>query len=263
MFNRIGLMALVAGMLLGICAVAPAVRGDEPAAGSQVAKPSAPTDKPPELKPAAESGDKNIVYLTEEHDVWLNKQNKQVVMKGKIAVREGNLEMFACPQQSKEYESIIAVSARKMENVHAALLALGAKPGHPAKFDTQFHPPTGSQIEVTVRWTDKEGKQHEARGQDWIRNLKTGKPLEYQWVFAGSRFQENTETGERRYSANDGDFISVVNFADSMLDLAFESPKDWSEHVFEPFTDRIPPKGTDVEVVLTPNPEKEEKKSGP
>jgi hypothetical protein len=260
MLNRIGPTALAAGFLWGTCVALPSLRGDEPAA-SRAVKQAAPAEKATEPKPATGAGDKNIVYLTEERDVWINKQDKQVVMKGKIAVREGNLEMFACPQQSKEYESIIAVAARKVENVHAALLALGAKPGHPAKYDTQFHPPTGSQIEVTVRWTDKEGKQHEARGQDWIRNLKTGKPLEYQWVFAGSRFQENSETGEKRYSANDGDFISVVNFADSMLDLAFESPKDWSEHVFEPFTDRIPPKGTDVEVVLTPKPDKEEKKS--
>ena len=113
MFNRIGLMTVVAATLWGTFAAVSAVRGDEPANGAPNAKPSDPTDKVPDLKPAAQTGDKNVVYLTEEHDVWLNKQNKQVVMKGKIAVREGNLEMFACPQQSKEYESIIAVSAQK------------------------------------------------------------------------------------------------------------------------------------------------------
>ncbi len=213
---------------------------------------AAAADEPP----TAASDDKNIVYLTEARDVWLDKKAKQIVLKGKVAVREGNLEMLACPDQTKEYESIIAVSARKMENVHAGLLALGAKPGHPAKYDTEFHPPTGTKIEVTIRWTDKAGKKQEARGQDWIRNLKTQKPLEFSWVFAGSRFGENTETKEKRYGADDGDFVSVVNFNDSMLDLAFESPKDWSEHVFEPFTERIPAKGTEVELVLTPKPDK-------
>ncbi|HEY2149027.1 MAG TPA: YdjY domain-containing protein [Pirellulales bacterium] len=228
-------IALVIGLFVGISLAVAGLDADEPPAGASNG-----------------AGDKNIVYMTKDRDVWLDKQKKEVVLKGKVALREGNLEMLACPEQTKEYESIIALSAHKMENVHAALLAAGAKPGHPAKFDTTFHPPTGTPIEVTIRWTDKDGKNHEARGQDWVRNLKTHKPLEYSWVFAGSRFIEDPETHEKHYAANDGDFVSVVNFADSAIDLSFESPKDWSEHVFEPFTEHIPPKGTDVEVVLTP-----------
>jgi hypothetical protein len=239
MLSRIARIALAAGFALAVGGL----HADEPSTAA-----------------STENADKNIVYMTKERDVWLDKQKKQVVLKGKVAVREGNLEMLACPEQTKEYESVIALSAHKMENVHAALLAAGAQPGHPAKFDTTFHPPTGTQIEVTIRWTDKDGKHQEVRGQDWIRNLKTHKPLECSWVFAGSRFIEDPETHEKHYAANDGDFISVVNFADSAIDLSFESPKDWSEHVFEPFTEHIPPKGTEVEVVLTPKVKGEEKK---
>ncbi|HEV3418283.1 MAG TPA: YdjY domain-containing protein [Pirellulales bacterium] len=247
------------GMLFGASGLfAFGLRGGEPRSSeAPSAKPSVPAESSQQTKGAADEHDKNIVYLTEDRDLWVDKKNKQVVMKGKIAVREGNLEMFACPQQSKEYESIIAVTPRKMESVHAGLLVVGAKPGNPAKFDTKFIPATGSQIEVTVRWTDKEGKHREARGQDWVRNIKTGKPLEFAWVFGGSGFWTDPDSGEKRYQANDGDFICVVNFPDSLLDLSIESPKDWSEHFYEPFTDRIPPKGTDVELVLTPKPGKE------
>jgi hypothetical protein len=243
MLTRFAQIVMAGGLFMGLLLAGGRIRGDGPTATA-----------------SPENGDKNIVYMTKERDVWLDKQKKQVVLKGKIAVRDGNLEMLACPEQTKEYESIIALSAHKMENVHAALLAAGAQPGHPAKFDTTFHPPTGTQIEVTIRWTDKDGKQHEARGQEWVRNLKTHKPLEYSWVFAGSRFIEDPEMHEKHYAANDGDFISVVNFADSAIDLSFESPKDWSEHVFEPFTEHIPPKGTEVEVVLTPKLKGDEKK---
>ncbi|HKD37699.1 MAG TPA: YdjY domain-containing protein [Pirellulales bacterium] len=243
MFSRIARTLLAAGLFAASSLIVARLRADEPAAAA-----------------SNNGGDENIVYMTKERDVWIDKQKKQVVLKGKVAVREGNLEMLACPEQTKEYESIIALSAHEMENVHAALLAIGAQPGHPARFDTTFHPPTGTHIDVTIRWTDKEGKKHEARGQDWVRNLKTHKPLEYSWVFAGSRFVEDPETHEKHYAANDGDFISVVNFADSAIDLSFESPKDWSEHVFEPFTEHIPPKGTEVEVVLTPKLQNAEKK---
>jgi hypothetical protein len=244
MSSRIAQIVLAAGMI-GVIGLAGRLNGENPTASA--------TDT---------SGDKNIVYMTKERDVWLDKQKKEVVLKGKVAVREWNLEMLACPEQTKEYESIIALSAHRMENVHAALLAAGAKPGHPAKFDTEFHPPTGTQIDVTIRWTGNDGKIHETRGQDWVRNLKTHKPLEYSWVFAGSKFIEDPETHEKHYAADDGDFISVVNFPDSAIDLSFQSPKDWSDHVFEPFTEHIPPKGTEVEVVLTPKLPSEEKKSG-
>ncbi len=203
-----------------------------------------------------QAADGNLVYLTKDRDVWIDKKKNQVVMKGKIAVREGNLEMFACPQGTKEHESIVAV-ATKAFPVHAALIALGAKPGSPSKFaDNKFTPASGTEIDVLVRWKDDDQKQHEARGQDWIRNMKTGKPLEAGWVFGGSVFRMDPETKEKYYYADGGDFICVANFPTAMMDLPFESPKDWSAHVFEPFTEHIPAHGTDVELILSPHPEK-------
>ena len=261
MSKRNWLNGLTIALLAGIASLSPNLRGQQPGA------PKAPTAKQADdtpdhqVRPAAADGksendDMNIVYLTKDRDLWIDKKQKQIVMKGIVAVREGNLEMFACPQQSKEYESIVAVAPRDMAAVHAALLALGAKPGHPAKFNEKFIPADGTQIDVAVRWTDKEGKKHESPAQDWVRNMKTGKALEYLWVFAGSGFFVDPDSKEQRYLANDGDFICVVNFSDAMLDLSIESPKAWSEHVFEPFTQRIPPKGTEVELVLTPKIEK-------
>ncbi len=239
----------------GVIVLGCGVRGEQPPAQPATA---GPQDQP--AKPASDqntaNADPNIVYLTKENNLWIDKKQKQIVMKGTVAVREGNLEMFACPQQSKEYESIVAVAARDMSAVHAGLLALGAKKGHPARFNEKFIPADGTKIDVKVRWTDKEGKRQESPAQDWVRNMKTGKALEYGWVFAGSGFFVDPDSGEKRYLANDGDFICVVNFGDSMLDLSIESPKAWSEHVFEPFTQRIPPKGTEVELVLTPQVEK-------
>jgi hypothetical protein len=231
------------------------LRGEQPTAKQTAAGPQQQS-QPSTANQKTASDDPNIVYLTKEHDLWIDKKQKQIVMKGTVAVREGNLEMFACPQQSKEYESIVAVAPRDMSAVHAGLLALGANKGHPARFNEKFIPADGTKIDVKVRWTDKQGKRQESPAQDWIRNMKTGKALEYGWVFAGSGFFVDPDSKEQRYLANDGDFICVVNFSDSMLDLSIESPKAWSEHVFEPFTQRIPPKGTDVELILTPQLEK-------
>ena len=115
------------------------LRGEQPTAKQTAAGPQQqPKSAPAEQKTA--SDDPNIVYLTKEHDLWIDKKQKQIVMKGTVAVREGNLEMFACPQQSKEYESIVAVAPRDMSAVHAGLLALGANKGHPRAIQRKVHP---------------------------------------------------------------------------------------------------------------------------
>ncbi len=150
------------------------LRGEQPTAKQTAAGPQQQS-RPATADQKTASDDPNIVYLTKEHDLWIDKKQKQIVMKGTVAVREGNLEMFACPQQSKEYESIVAVAPRDMSAVHAALLALGAKAGHPARFNEKFIPADGTKIDVKVRWTDKQGKRQESPAQDWIRNMKTGK----------------------------------------------------------------------------------------
>jgi hypothetical protein len=137
--------------------------------------------------------------------------------------------------------------------VHAALIALGANPGHPSHYDSKtskFTPASGTEIDVFVRWTDDKGK-HEFRGQDLVRNIKTRKPLEYPWVFGGSFFE--VENGQKYYQGDYGDFICVANFPTATMDLPIDSPKAWSDHLFEPFTERIPPRGTQVELALRPN----------
>jgi hypothetical protein len=211
---------------------------------------------PKQSVPGDAKADANIVYLSLEHDLWVDKKQNEVVMKGKIAVREGNLEMLACPEGTKEHESIVAVST-KARPVHAALLARGAKEGHPSRYDSKtqkFTPASGSEIEVFIRWTDDKGK-HEARGQDWIRNIKTHKALEYPWVLGGSILRAD-DNGETFYEADYGDFICVANFPTAMMDLPIDSPKAWEDHLFEPYTERIPPRGTAVELALKPKPEK-------
>jgi len=68
------------------------------------------------------------------------------------------------------------------------LLALGAVPGSPAKFDPEYRPASGQVIDLYVLWRDEQGKKHQVRAQDWVRDVKKQKTMEQDWVFAGSRF---------------------------------------------------------------------------
>src|SRR5262245_37980507 len=136
-------------------------------------------------------------------DVWIDPTYKRVVVDGTICLREGQLEMFACTRGTKEHESIVAADT-KAYAVHAGLLAVGAQVGTPVQFTPTYKAATGTEIEITVIWTDTTGTVHRERAQDWIRNVKTGKPMTYNWVFSGSGFWKDEATGQQQYLAESG-----------------------------------------------------------
>jgi hypothetical protein len=183
--------------------------------------------------------------------IWFDKQNRSVVMLGSVCQREAPLETFACLRGSKEHESVLAVPV-KAYVVHAGLMAAGAVPGTPVQFEPEYKPATGPEIEVTVIWKDTNGEIRRARGQDWVRDVRTKKPMTYPWVFAGSRFVEDSTTGERYYQAEGGELICVSNFPSALLDLPVESSDSNAELLFEANPEQIPPLDTPVTIVLTP-----------
>ena len=204
--------------------------------------------KPAVLLPPEVEG---LQRIEPQADVWVDKKNRRVVLVGEVCRREGQLEMFACLKNSKEHESIVAVRTKAFF-VAAALLALGAEQGRPVQFRPEFKPATGPEVEVAVRWTDEQGKRQQTRAQEWIRHVKTGKSLAHNWVFGGSGFWLNENTGEQHFMAEDGDLICISNFTTALLDLPIESTQASSSLEFEAFTERIPPVKTQVVLYLTP-----------
>jgi hypothetical protein len=189
--------------------------------------------------------------LSKEYPIWIDKKKKEVIVEGQIALREGMLEMFACTRNTKEHESVVSANT-KAYLVHAGLLALGAEPGHPVRFQPEYLPPTGTEIEVLVRWLDEKGKTHTARAQDWIKDLKTKKEMSYPFVFAGSLFWVDPDTQKKYYQAEHGDFVCVANFATAMLDIPAKSSQSNEELEFEAFTNKIPRLGTPVQLIFKP-----------
>jgi hypothetical protein len=189
--------------------------------------------------------------LMSGYDVWIDPVNKRVVLDGVVCLREGQLEMLACVKGTKEHESILAVDTKAFA-VHAGLLAVGAEVGMPVQFQPAYKPATGTQVDINLIWTDKNGQVHRDRAQDWVRNVQTGEPMEYSWVFAGSGFWTDPASGEKSYLAESGDFICVSNFPSAMLDLPVESSQATGNLLYEAYTSHIPPLGTRVRIVLTP-----------
>ncbi|MFM8217617.1 MAG: YdjY domain-containing protein, partial [Planctomycetaceae bacterium] len=108
--------------------------------------------------------------------------------------------------------------------------------------------------------SDKERQAFLAMSKDkaWTAAIEyfheRGQPrgLKAEWVFVGSILAVDETTGQKTYAAEEGQYICVSNFAESMLDLALASSKEAAELSFEAWTERIPAKGTPVVIVLKP-----------
>jgi hypothetical protein len=240
----------------------PATQGDKP---TQLA--AKPADKPAENPPpATKPSEKPAEKPVEGKKTALNKQStlfmeiqpgdkRRILIESTVCLREGALELLMCRRETKEHESILHAEIDARE-IHMALLAAKAKPGSVVKYteDGKIFPPTGTKIKITLRYERKPGEFATVDAKEWVRNLKTKKALEYDWVFAGSQFWQDPEDAKKPpyYLANGGDVITVSNFPDAMLDLPINSPKDNSDLAFEAWTERIPPVGTKVTMILEP-----------
>ena len=208
-------------------------------------------EKPRDLgSPLVDNLDK-LTRLDPDFPVWLDKQNKQVVFLGEVCRADYPLEFFVT-YRDRSYEAIVASDVRP-SIIHAGLLALGADPGHPARFQPEFVPPTGTEVAIEVRWKDAKGRMHSSPARDWVRNVETKKALDANWVFAGSALMTDEETGKKHYLGDGGDFICLLNLPTAVLDLPIRSASALESRLFEAFIEHLPPPGTPVTLLLKPN----------
>ncbi len=177
---------------------------------------------------------------------------RRVVLQTSVCLRQGQLEQFLTRQRTKEHEAILAVDT-DASIIHAALVAAGAEPGKPVQFRPTYKPASGTTIKIHLRY-EQNGKSIEVPAQKWVRDSKTKKDLDQDWVFGGSFLMRDQLEPDKKpyYAANDGDVICVSNFETAMLDLPIESSKNNDDLSYEANTERIPPLETPVLVILEP-----------
>ncbi|MFO0428472.1 MAG: YdjY domain-containing protein [Planctomyces sp.] len=78
------------------------------------------------------------------------------------------------------------------------------------------------------------------------------RPMTADFVFTGSQFYKDPETGEEFYQAEGGWMICLANFADAMIDIREQSSASKGSEVYEAWTEKIPPEDTPVLLELTP-----------
>lgn len=220
------------------------------ASGAQIAASGLPVEVPDNLGEPLVENPQDLKRLEPNSPAWIDTANKQVILLGSTCKAGYPLEFFAT-YPDRAYESVVVVYTRPSV-VHSALLALGATPGSPVQYEPQLKLPSGDPIDINVAWKDAQGNRQQVRAQEWIRDINSGKPLDVDWVFAGSVMWEDKKTGAKSYLADRGDFITVLNLPTALLDVPIRSASALEARRFEAPVDRLPAPGTPVTLMIKP-----------
>ena len=212
----------------------------------------APPDGPPNAEPTADAFRPDPAWKPIGPGLWFDPAARRLILRARVALREGPLEHLLCLRHTKEHESILATEADPRQ-IHAGLLLTGAEPGHPVRFRPEFQPPTGTPIAIDLEW-EQEAQARRANAKQWVKEERGGKPLDRDWVFAGSELIVDPQTKATYYAAQDGDLITVANFPNAIIDLPFASSANDVDRVYVANTPAIPPRGTFVTMSFRPAP---------
>lgn len=190
-------------------------------------------------------------------EVLPDKKTKRVGVSAEVCQNKVPLELFAC-RPEKAHEAVVRLE-HNARDIHELLLLAGATAGKPPQFvdpkteEPAFKPATGSKVRVLVHYK-KDGKVHTHPAQEWVWNSQKKKPLEADWVFAGSQLIPNPDRPDDPpyYAANSGDVIGISNSPYSLLDLTIEVSRDDAQLNYEPRTEKVPAIGTKVWLILEP-----------
>ena len=163
-----------------------------------------------------------------------------VDIEARVCLEVGMLELIVCSQDTKEHEAVLAVEA-KAAHIHAALLLLGAKPGHPAmrkpinEERTRWVdlPPRGGEIDVFLVFENEEGQMEEHPISKFLIRAEddfTGPPQPgeeepdrsfptHTFLFAGSHVFQKEGRPAQYLADESGNVISLATFGDELLCL--------------------------------------------
>jgi hypothetical protein len=192
--------------------------------------------------------------------VQLDKNAGTVTFPAKVQMDDGLLEYLLVTPQGPVHESLF-VSDAAPQDVHIAMLLLGAKgmaqqgAKAPGRIDAGYLAKapklTGDRIFLSVKWTDKNGKEQLTPPERWIvRKVFTPKkpaknvPAEDgPWLYTGSYFYEN-----RFIAQADGTFAAMVTFPGALINNPRTGSND--DHIWFVKTEAAPPVGTPVEFTI-------------
>jgi hypothetical protein len=211
---------------------------------------------PPEFSPPKEIAPGVFKVGT----VQLDKNTGTVTFPAKVQMDDGLLEYLLVGPQGPVHESLF-VSEAAPQDVHMAMLLLGAKgmvqqgAKAPGRIDAAYLAKapklTGDRILLSVKWTDKDGKEQTAPPERWVMRKiftpkKPAKNINAEdgpWLYTGSYFYEN-----RFIAQMDGTFAAMVTFPGALINNPRSGSND--DHIWFVKKEVVPPVGTPVEFTI-------------
>ena len=179
--------------------------------------------------------------------VRLDKNKRTLHFAAEVNARIETIEYAVVHKTGKTHESLFRTETRPLD-IQVALLLLGWKGAMTNSFGvTGKGVPFGEKIWIEVGWTNQGARVH-CSLEDLVfdRASKTAMGRG-EWIYNGSNFSEGSFTAQR-----DGSIVSIHSDADALVNNP--RPGRENDDLYEPFTTKLPPVGTPVEISfrLTP-----------
>ena len=179
-------------------------------------------------------------------NVVFNTNNKEVTIPGEINITTDDtiIEFFACGTLGKSHESIVILNVEPIY-LYITLGLLDFEPGQNLTVIGDPHEPKGSPLQISIEW--KKGTDTVSiPARELVWNTFTGKPMQKtHWVFTGGRLINDQLTSQQFHN-----IIAVYRDPDSLINNPLPGGTD--DRTYRVNTDKIPPKGTKVNVIIRP-----------
>lgn len=199
--------------------------------------------------------------LYEVGTVRIDKNANAVTVPAKVNMVDGLVEYLCVTSKGSTHESVL-VSDAGPQNVHVAMLLLGAKGTAPkegqqapgqidAEYLAKLPKLVGDRVSLSVRWKDKEGKEQTAPAERWImqRIVAKNKPAKETpmsdgpWLYNGSFLHEGRFVAEGQ-----GVYAAVNTFPSALINNPRPGAND--DKLWFANQKAMPPVGTPVDFVI-------------
>jgi len=198
--------------------------------------------------------------------VVVDRASRSAEVEGTICLRQGILDYLAvAPGSGKEYESLLVLDCEP-SHLHAALLALGARPGPiEEKFRSTSRGdgastadsirPAGDRVEICVSW-EADGVRRSAPVSAWLIERRTRRPpADLSWTFTGSFFAKTLDGAATAYAADEERLVAALLYHGAcVLNVASAAgnPYAGADQGFEVNTVALPREETPIRVIFRP-----------
>jgi hypothetical protein len=168
--------------------------------------------------------------LFEVGTVKIDKNTNTVTLPAKVNMVDGLVEYFCVTSKGSTHESVL-VSDAGPQNVHVAMLLLGAKGAAPkegtqtpgqidATFLATLPKLVGDKVILSVRWKDAAGKEQTSPAENWVmrRTVQKNQPAKEvpmeggPWLYNGSFLHEGRFVAEGQ-----GVYVAVNTFPSALV----------------------------------------------